>query len=203
MKNQPVGYDDVTWVFSVAGSEKQVTWGCGFKYDGTYPGPSTVAAEMYDASVTNSLAPFKASLMLVDWTFVGVSVSHMTSTGPLVGQHFVPITGTVAQATVPMNCSYLMRKSTALGGRSQRGRAYVPPVHVGESHIDGGGTIEAAFVTSVQSYMDQLFNDGLDIGDGDNAWYLYHTITDVTPPVTLIESWSVQSKIATQRRRLR
>ena len=204
MKNQPAGYDDITWIFTCSGSEKQVTFSHGFRLAGAYTSPGDVAELMFVASATAADTPFHGALMLQDWAFEGVSVSHMTGTGPLVGQYLQHTQGTVSQFSVPMNCSYLMHKNTASGGRAYRGRNFIPPVHVGEGHIDVAGAIEPSYVGSVQTYMNTLFDAGVALSGGGNQWFLYHTVHDgVSAGPTEVTSWSVQSKIATQRRRLR
>lgn len=202
-KNVPPGYDDVTWVFTCSGSTKEVTWSCGYKWNSSPPTPAETAEDIYTWSTDTGTSPFKASLMLQDWAFEGVSVSRGTSTGPLVGQYFAHLQGTAGQLSVPMNSAILMRKNSASGGRAYRGRAFLPPIWVGEAHIDVGGNIEGAYVASVQSYMDNLFERPSSETLG-GKWFLYHTILDgVSLGPTELTSWSVQSKIATQRRRLR
>lgn len=96
--------------------------------------------------------------------------------------------------------SYLIRKNTALGGRKNRGRMFVPGVD--EDKVDASGGILPAWVTTLQGVAGDFF-------DAATAATMYpvvlHTLVPgpTQPAPTAITSLSVESLVATQRRRLR
>lgn len=106
--------------------------------------------------------------------------------------------GTIAaNSPCPANCAVLVQKRTNLAGRRNRGRMYVPLFLLGETSVDALGNITAGDVTTIQGW----FNDLL----------VQWTTDDVTPLIfhedggvpTQIQSFTVSSRIATQRRRMR
>jgi hypothetical protein len=114
------------------------------------------------------------------------------------------IAGTQTPAVVPQNTAYLIRKRTDLAGRRGRGRMYVP----GVSEADSGATgmVLASAVTAWQTAFNNWFND-LTVTVG-NRFYppaVLHRSEGigVEPLPTLVTSFVVDSRVATQRRRLR
>lgn len=97
----------------------------------------------------------------------------------------------------PQNC-VLVKKRTALAGRTGRGRMYLPSWFIIESQVDNIGVILPAAVTAVQGWMDawkaSVFAAGM-------THVLLHDNPALTP--NGVTSLQVQSTIATQRRRLR
>jgi len=116
------------------------------------------------------------------------SLATITSTG-------APENGTVSGDPMTPQVAYLVKKLTALGGRRNRGRFYLPGVV--ESKVDGAGNVLGAFQTTIQTSMDDFMTD---TGAADIGVVILHsdggTPTDVT-------SLQVEPKVATQRRRLK
>lgn len=109
----------------------------------------------------------------------------------------------------------LVTKNTASGGRRGKGRAFFPGM-VGEADVDASGVVTAARVTSLQTSFNAWWQD---LTDDAIPPYLLHDHSydwvieggqpkrvpndDPVPAPTLIESFSVASVVATQRRRQR
>lgn len=108
-------------------------------------------------------------------------------------------TGSAARATP--NVAYLVRKRSVLGGRRHRGRIFIPGVH--ESNVDEGGNVISSYVTILQGVVDGWIADTKALPDVEEAVILHAPGNTVVPPPTKIEAMQVQTKVGTQRRRLR
>lgn len=109
-----------------------------------------------------------------------------------------PGTGTTAAALVPQNCSILIQKRTALPGKHGRGRMYWPSL--GETDVDGVGTIAPGAKTRIQTML-TAWSNAVATATSFDSFAVLHTIS--TPVATKITSLTVDSVMATQRRRLR
>lgn len=197
----PVGEAQASFVFNCSGIVKDMTWTLGVKSTGAIITPSAIAEAVYDA-ITDNTDPrgalYKGDTIQSGWTFQGVSVSLMTATGPLVGQHIAPIThsGAATQA-VPPNCTWLATKSTALGGRKNKGRAYLVPMGATEADVNSAGVLSDVPRTIMNDSL-ALFLENL--AAVDIVPLLHHSDGSAG---TEIDSIVVGNLIATQRRRLR
>lgn len=136
------------------------------------------------------------------WTFVGVTTKKQTATGFEVGEHIVNAVGTASGATLPVNTAMLVKKTTALGGRHNRGRCYMPLVGLDESDIDNNGMIASGELTSQQGRWDEFF-DLLVAADVVPCLFHYPYTGTPEPAETNLTGFVVQPQVATQRRRLR
>lgn len=136
------------------------------------------------------------------WTFVGVTTRKQTATGFEVGEEVVNAAGTATGDTLPVNTSMLVKKVTALGGRHNRGRCYMPLVGLDESDIDDNGMIASGELTSQQGRWDTFF-DELVAADVVPCLFHYPYTGTPEPPETNLTGFVVQAQVATQRRRLR
>lgn len=194
----PAGYGEATMVFRLGSSPRDSTWSFGFKDDvAPAAAPAEEAQAIYNA-FTASTGPYIAAQMGSDWQFSGVSVTDMTEEGPLIGQYLLPIAGTLGFNVLPPNCAVLMNKNTGVGGRRNRGRAFLPPVNPIEGNVDAAGVIASSFLTGLQTRYTAAFASLVAAGLKPQ---LFHQTGAQTP--TALTSWTLQSKIATQRRRLR
>jgi len=112
--------------------------------------------------------------------------------------------GTGGTGVLPSNCALLVSKVTDFAGRKYRGRMYWPSM-LAEGNVDINGVIDGAVVTALQGHFDDLFAD-LDAVSGASPALLHDKVTDDViddTPATLLSSFIVKPKIATQRRRLR
>lgn len=194
----PVGFAEATFVFQCTGRPRQCTWAMGLDIsEDPDADPSTIATTVYDAYVgTND--PIAAAHMCAGWSFIGVSVSKMLETGPIVGQSFLTVVGTATNGSVPVNTSVLANKQTALGGRRNRGRAYIPPVWPPEEFVDQAGVMDATRQGQLQGWYDSFFST---LSTSDYTPTLFHQTAPFTP--TPITGFVIGTQLATQRRRMR
>jgi len=188
--------------FSVNGSSKRMSVTFGIRPDPITPGTwSDSAEDVVTAFSADSTAPivsiFAPTNFGVEWSFDGVEVAQMTATGPLVWSANGPGGGSNSIACAPANCSVLMTKRTALGGRKHRGRCYLPPMFFDESQINAAGVFDIFRATEVQDEWDNSVTELTSRG-----WLpvLHHS--DGTAG-SLITGVTVSTLIGTQRRRLR
>lgn len=109
--------------------------------------------------------------------------------------------GTVSGTFLPQNCAALIRKQTALGGRRNRGRMFLPYC-LAEADVDNIGNLTSTRINALNTQFDSVMS-GLD-GLGVTPVVL-HTLEPigVTPLPTPITSMTADPRLATQRRRLR
>lgn len=157
--------------------------------------PTPVSLEgAYDAFVAFGLA--------IGWpgdvAFRGVRTETGTSdpSAPILGEFTGGEIGSGGAELLPPNNSFLVKKNTALGGRKNRGRAFIP--HVQEDEVDGNGNIDSVFVENAQDAF-ITFNTAVGTALEVTAGVLLHTDPADTPTPLVSGTWS--SKIATQRRR--
>lgn len=91
--------------------------------------------------------------------------------------------------------SVLVTKSTALGGRKNRGRFFLPGITEGDIAI--GGALESSFLSACGIVFGNFFTE---LGDGGIPMVILHN--DATAP-TDVTALVVASQSATQRRRNR
>jgi hypothetical protein len=120
----------------------------------------------------------------VDSSTVQIAVRDVAVTGDRGG----------GQAS-PQVCT-LLTKESGLAGRQNRGRMYMPPLT--DSVISTAGIITEADRLLVQAGADAFLTDLAVTGI---PMVILHTNPALSP--TTVSSMSVQSKVATQRRRLR
>jgi len=105
-----------------------------------------------------------------------------------------PSSGTRAATATSPQVAYLMVKRTALGGRRNRGRMYVPGV--AENGVDEAGIVSAGLLNDLNLFGTNFLSD---LGAMDIGMFILHadggTPTEVTELVAT-------NKVATQRRRL-
>ena len=106
--------------------------------------------------------------------------------------------GVAPAGVYPPNTSYLVRKISAQGGRENRGRMFIPGVP--RTAATPAGVLGQTELGNLQAAADSAFG----LIDGDprvEAIVILHTsaLKDPTP----VTSFQAQSRLATQRRRLR
>jgi hypothetical protein len=114
----------------------------------------------------------------------------------LIGQWTGTIQGTSSGTAVPPQVAVLIRKTTSMAGRWNRGRMYIPGVN--SASLGEDGTLEGSALANWQNaangFLQACSSTGLDL-------VILHNDPARTP--TPVESLVVQSLSATQRRRLR
>lgn len=153
--------------------------------------PAEIAESLFDAFATSIMGGLSSEVALVGCTLYvqdsGGAIPY-ESTG-------APVAGSVAERTAPPNTAILVRKLTGLGGRHGRGRMYLPGVRYDE--VSSAGIIAAGTVTAYNERFADFYELFAEIAGGP---ILFHADESAA---TVITSFSVQSRLATQRRRLR
>lgn len=195
----PVGFAQVVAEITCVGKVSPLSITIGAEATGVISA-SEVAEAYYDAfTELGSLFDSNPSDTWSNlYTFVGVHVTKMQASGPVLADFGTPITGLGPIATVPINGAILARKSTERGGRKGRGRWFLPPVWVPEGSIDQVGGIAAPVLNLIQTRL-QTF---LSAASTSVALPVLLHQDELTPPDP-ITAITVQSLLATQRRRMR
>jgi hypothetical protein len=191
----PVGYGQARLVWQRIGAPREsiVTFG----YNPSAVDPSLHAAAIYTI-VTASNRPCIAASMDFDWQFLRVDTTEVDEGGEQTGSSGGVITGSISAASMTPQCAILITKNTALGGRRNRGRMYVPPIYPEEQSVDYNGTIGGTQRTNLQTRWDGVLSA---LAAASIPMVILHRSAPFTP--TEVTSLTVQSLIATQRRRLR
>jgi len=193
----PESYSNVSLIFTCEGSIKEKVTSFGIhSADLDQPTPDIVADDVRSA-FSGSGRPFNAASMLNEWTFEGVVVTQTIDGLPVIGALLDPIHGTAAADPPPSNVALLIKKQTALGGRKNRGRMYVPPAGVSQSALDASGNFKSGEQAGQQTKYDGAFGA---LETGDYVMFLFHSDSTAPTPIT---GFSVESQVATQRRRMR
>lgn len=189
----PVGYAQANFRFTgvplPTGAEVTLGLDVGL-YSG---GPDDVAEDL--EIQWNSAEMFNFYATTVSLSEIAVKFGP-ESTGPSAART-VTSPGTQPTPPPPNTCT-LITKNTAFGGRAGRGRMYLPTC--GEGDISADGLLGSSFVTGRQTDIDN-FGAGLALALLTPV-VLHGAGSPITTP-SPITSFTVQNKVATQRRRLR
>lgn len=139
-----------------------------------------------------------------------VLVGLGTSIGMVSDSTIANVAGTNAAASPPANTAMLMKKTTGVSGRANRGRMYLPWFG-DEATVDEGGTIAGASVTAAQTrataWLARLTTDNYPLIIANRVYDLpwdnparQLTAVNGGPLVTAVV---VQALCGTQRRRMR
>jgi len=196
----PVGDASVSVIYTCGGQPKEITWGFGLSgvidpIDG-----QQAADDIWDALVNDPITGGSLCFdgnMANTWHFQGVNVTVQDVTGPIVFQHLELVDGSRSIEVCPTNCSVLVRKNTSAGGRKNRGRLYFPPSNIAEVNIDAIGGIGGPELLDLQGQFDAFYTA---LGAADLVPCVHHSDGSGGRVIT---SFSVQGRIATQRRRMR
>lgn len=193
----PDGFAHVRLIWSLTNDPEEMISTFGLENQANL-GAEALAEYVYDCYT----ASFDAADLSSSYTFEGVSVTlgPQPGDGP-TGEFRNPVPGTSAQLRPPSNLAVLVRKVTALGGRRNRGRMFLPAGFVAEGNVDERGFLAAPLVAAIQADMDEFY-EALTQGALDYVIpVILHAEAPATP--TQITSFSVQTLSATQRRRMR
>jgi hypothetical protein len=180
-----------------------LTWGC--RIDGGLD-VALVALNTYTAVTEAGAGKFLSGLD--SSVTVPTCTAHIGQDGgdPLVFQASGAGVGGVALTSPPANVALLCRKRTNRGGRRGRGRIYLP-WYTNQTQVDEAGKVSAGTVTATQSAMVNLLTK---LTTNNVPMVVLHSPSSpnnkkgpTTPGAPdLVTSVSVDSLIATQRRRL-
>lgn len=193
----PEGFSNATFIWTCAGSIRQKTTSLGIgSADSGANSPDTIAIDLY-GFITDTDAPCDAAAMLPDYTFIGVSVTKTESGLPVIGQKLDPFVGVNSGGAPPSNGAVVIKKLTSAGGRRNRGRMFCPPIRPSDANIDASGFMTPTLQGLIQDQWDAFFATAF----GElYPFCLFHSDGGTPTPIT---SFSVESQLGTQRRRMR
>lgn len=158
------------------------------------PGTRETAAENVSDAWLTYITPLMDSAV--------THIATLVKFGPNdVGPSYEIASGGTGGATgdaSPPNLSVLVRKNTGVGGRTGRGRMYVPGMTDG--NLLDGGVIGSSVVSDWQQGFDDFFDA---LGASGIVPALLHDEDSPVSAPYIITSFSVQARAATQRQRLR
>lgn len=158
---------------------------------------STVCANFW---LSNSYGGTSGAFIPSQGSYLGVSVAVGPSgIGPLFDSAVNAGGGAGTTTLLTQNTTYLVKKSTGLGGRKNRGRWYLPFVR--EANVNDVGTVDGATMSYLQDRVDQFLIDIPALGSPVGVIVLLHTL-EADDPANLT-AMPVDGRVATQRRRLR
>lgn len=195
MPEVPVGYGQAVLSMTYSTDPEPMITTCGFSFvsAGTFEQPDAdeFAADFgtfVKACVANIVTVTNVSFVV---GLVGGDAAYESSAGNGVG--------TVSGSSLPQNCAILVKKRTGLVGRKNRGRMFLPGIR--ENEVDQLGVISSTEVTRLQGHANTFAGNVASSTQFDGLAIL-HAVGDGTTPA-LVPNLQVDSRIATQRRRLR
>lgn len=196
MLHLPEGYVQATYIFQGVGLPRGATMVIGHTDPGT--GSATDVAESLMAAwrldwggrtdADNGLGEVSVVINRGGELLAG------TTTGEPSGDH-------AAFEPLPPNCSAIVKKVTEFAGRNNRGRMYLPSIHLAEGLVTRDGFIDVTLLGPLQDAASDWLAE-LQTGSLDPVVLHTEGHPDANTP-TLVVNLAVEKQIATQRRRLR
>lgn len=193
----PPGFAQCFLRWRLTGDNEEMLSSIGVRLQAGISDPNQIAGNI----ITHWQSAWAASTLGSAWVLVGAR-AYVGSDGDYpVGEFVVNTAGTSATAKLPNNCALLARKRTALGGRRNRGRMFIPSGYLSEGSVTETGDLTvgdtATFSGRMQAFLDAIEAEPVVM----DAGVILHSSTPTTP--TVITSMDVSGKIATQRTRMR
>lgn len=188
----PEGFSSVLVRIALTGDSDEMAVTFGMELTSGYDQSS---ADVTSATVSDWIR----SLLNSSYSYNGIVVTaQLAGDDPVIFESSTDAgAGLGAGNCVPQNTAYLLRKRTALGGRRNRGRMFVPGVP--EAAVSNAGELTAPTVSDI--------NDVNDVFLASLATFLTPMVilhrNDPFLPPTEVTALICQSTVATQRRRLR
>lgn len=193
----PPGFAQLVLRWRIAGDPEEMVSTIGAALDGAITDPNVIAGNI----ITAWQSAWPVGSYSSQATMVGASAYIGQDGGPpLPGEFLVNTVGTSSSQMLPQNCCLLISKLTGLAGRRNKGRMYIPSCYMAEAQVDNIGVIAGGALTSLQSQA-TAFLAAIPTQPAFNDAVLFHSEAPTAP--TVITALSVQTRIATQRERLR
>lgn len=189
----PAGFAQVNWRFAGANLPLGAECTMGLNVSGYSGTPTDAASDCFTIWADTLLKQQSTSVQLVEAT-VKFGPSATGPTGVWPGA----VNGSIGGTVSPPNTTFLMRKTTAFGGRAGRGRLYLPGV--AENDVGNEGAVLPARLTALNVAGEDLLGQ-LEVGNLQ-AVLLHGVGSPITAP-TPLTGLVGDSRVATQRRRLR
>lgn len=191
----PAGFAVVAYATLTEGDSEEMLWTCGLATTTS----GAVANVLDDLQTTwgEHIQPLTSEVVTLSRILLKYGPN---STGPAFEQP-VGVAGTEGGSLPPPNCAVLVQKHTASGGRSHRGRAYLPGISSISAGLDSAGNIDFTRSDAVTTAMEGWRTD-MTAGDASNGAtpVLLHSASSDADEIV---SFVCTPKLATQRRRLR
>lgn len=186
------GYAQINWIMGGPALPLGAQMTLGFHREDALVTPSTYAALAQDALFDNLQGHMPSNVTVLN-AFVKFGPD---ATGPSAFGGS-PFTGTAGTTTASPNVAYLIKKVTALGGRFNRGRLFMPGVM--EANVGANGNIDSGTVTALTDGWNDLMTQLI---AGDATPVILHGTAPLPIPTNITE-FVCDPVAATQRRRLR
>lgn len=195
-KNVPVGYVDFVLNITRSGDAEPFAITFGGKVDS---GPFTLANT---EQVGGAAGAELGELLLSGDTMTQITAYVANDGPPNIFQANINVAGDWTGNPLPSNCAAIITKLTGMGGRWNKGRCFFPSVS--EAQVDANGIIAGAIRTA---YTDRFETFRQDVTVDDPTCNLsdlviFHDESLEMLPTPIVQ-FSCESKIGTQRRRLR
>jgi hypothetical protein len=185
----PSGFGLLSYMFSLSGDPETMVTTTGLAIAGDPLEAVNNRASIFMSNTT-------AAQLGGGWTFRGCQLR--TGGAGATGAIFEAprsLVGAGNPSGLPNNCSYLLKKITDLTGRRGRGRFYIPPYLGGEDQVSPAGVITESTRVALLDY----FVLAIPVA---NTVLLHDTLPNVMAPTPIV-TYLLDTRIATQRRRLR
>lgn len=183
--NIPPTYYEIAFTHVPATSTRPAVVTLGVHYLGSdvHSDFNTVAGA-WASSVLHSIAD--------SWSFTQATIRDAVGN---VQTNVASVSGGTSHAPATPNIAFLCHKITALGGRRNHGRMYLPGVS--EQDVDGVGNVVGSKITELTSNMNAFLAS---MATANFFWTLLHNGAVAPTPIT---SYQWETLAATQRRRMR
>lgn len=191
----PPGYGQVNFKIRLTGDQQDMMTTMGFAFD------EIVVADLQGIidDLSETFLPYWVAGIGSAYSYVGCDAyinfggdrlvfSSVAGAGP----------GTGGANSVPQNCAYLVKKITAAGGRTGRGRMYVPGVP--DAVVENNGAISSATLSGMNGSLPTWLSNMNGVTGIDQCVLLHSLVGDVPNDIIGLQ---LDPFIATQRRRLR
>jgi len=196
----PNGFGVLTLRWLAESDPEEMVSTVGYSWTGADEGNPQIHAIALNSCWKTS---FPASAFSSRYTYKGARVVYRLPGGGdlLEGEITESIVGTGTASPIPSNSALLVRKTSSLGGRRNKGRFYFPPWFLPESSIDSNGRMSSGDVAGLQTRFTSFFDCFIEGTDPVVIPVILHSSGSPTP--TAVNAFVVQDQIATQRRRMR
>lgn len=189
----PSGYAQATWGFSGAGVPLGAVVTAGIELGGATRTPTEIATELFAAFGGTIMAQLHNDVALTS-CLVKFGPDETGPSGVFAGA----IAGSQTDEAMTPNVAFLVRKSTAMGGRAGRGRFYLPGVP--ENSANEAGVVTETAISNMQSELDDFV---IEVGSADLNLVVLHGVGSPLTTPTPVTDLQIDGRVATQRRRLR
>lgn len=185
----PLGYGQITHVFGGVGLQYGAAVVYGINLNAVLD-PEVAAEKAHDAWADN-LAP----LMTADITLQRTLCKFGPNSTGNFGEYAENVVGEAGGSQASPQVTWLAKKTTGVGGRSGRGRMFIPGITDATVAIDGtiSGANVAGATVKTRAFLAQLETN-------DIPMTILHKLSSDPDDVTDLV---IDSRVATQRRRVR